>query len=111
MTVWSLNSRLHLIILISGIFTGHAAIELYAEAFESVNALDKLESFLSTFGQNFYNIPKNTRKIILRKESWIVPTEYSFGSSTVRPLRAGENILWKLSEKVWLFIHDISQVV
>ena len=87
-------------IINSGIFTGHAAVELYAEAFESVNALDKLESFLSTFGQNFYNIPKNTRKIILRKESWIVPAEYSFGTSTVRPLRAGEKVLWKLSEKV-----------
>ena len=50
---------------------------------------------MSVFGQNFYGIKLNTKKIKLIKESWIVPTEYSFGSSVVRPLRAGENILWK----------------
>ena len=77
-----------------GIFTGHAAIELYAEAFESVNALDKLEPFLSFFGQKFYKIKRNTRRIKLVKESWTVPLEYSFGSSVVRPLRAGETIGW-----------------
>jgi hypothetical protein len=85
---------LFILFLSLGIFTGHAAIELYAEAFESVNALDKLEPFLSFFGQKFYKIKRNTRRIRLTKESWSVPSEYTFGSSVVRPLRAGESIGW-----------------
>ena len=84
----------------SGIFTGHAAIELYAEAFDSVNKMEKLENFLSVFGQTFYDIKLNTKKIKLIKESWNVPQEYSFGSSVVRPLRAGENILWRFEPVV-----------
>ena len=81
--------------ILSGIFTGHAAIELYAEAFDSVNALHLLEGFLSIFGQHFYKIQQNTQKIKLIKESWNVPKEYSFGSSVVRPLRAGESVAWR----------------
>ena len=79
----------------TGIFTGHAAIELYAEAFDSVNALHLLEGFLSVHGQLFYKIQQNTKKIKLIKESWKVPQEYSFGSSVVRPLRAGESVAWR----------------
>ena len=78
-----------------GIFTGHAAIELYTEAFDSVNALEKLENFMSVYGPRFYKIKQNSTKIKLVRESWKVPKEYSFGSSTVIPLRAGENILWR----------------
>jgi dihydroorotase len=80
----------------AGIFTAHAAIELYAEAFDSVDALDKLEAFTSIYGQEFYNIPVNTKKIKLVKEEWTVPEKYSFGTGFVVPLRAGETIKWKL---------------
>lgn len=83
----------------AGIYTAHAAIELYAEAFDSIGALDKLEGFTSIFGQQFYGIGLNTRKIRLIKESWTVPETYAFGKSTVRPLRAGEEIKWKLVSK------------
>lgn len=79
----------------AGIFTGHAAVELYAEAFERAGALDKLEDFVSVHGQNFYGISPNVRKIKLRKESWMVPETYSFGSAEVRPLRAGETVQWR----------------
>jgi dihydroorotase len=79
----------------AGIFTAHAAIELYAEAFESVNGLEKLENFCSKFGQEFYGIPKATKKILLQKEEWTVPEKYLFGASYVRPLRANQKISWK----------------
>jgi hypothetical protein len=93
-TLFLISSPYFTLLLFPGIFTGHAAIELYAEAFESVNALDKLEPFLSFFGQKFYKIKRNARRIRLTKESWSVPMEYTFGSSVVRPLRAGESIGW-----------------
>jgi len=80
----------------AGIYTAHAAIELYTEAFDSVNALDKLEGFASVFGQQFYGIPLNTHKIRLVKEAWTVPASYAFGKSTVHPLRAGQEISWKI---------------
>jgi dihydroorotase len=80
----------------AGIFTGHAPLELYTEAFESVGALDKLEGFTSIHGAQFYDIPVNTKKIALVKESWVVPERYTFGSSVIRPLRAGEEIAWKV---------------
>ena len=81
-----------------GIFTAHAAIELYAEAFDSVNALDKLEGFTSIYGQQFYNIPINTTKIVLKKEAWTVPDFLGFGASKIRPLRAGQSVAWKIVE-------------
>jgi dihydroorotase len=80
----------------AGIFTGHAAMELYAEAFETVNALDKLEDFSSRFGALFYRLPVDKQKIVLVKEEWTVPESFQFGSSTVRPLRAGQTIAWKI---------------
>jgi dihydroorotase len=82
----------------AGIFTAHAAIELYAEAFESVGALDKLEDFACRFGANFYQLPMNTTTIMLEKDTWIVPEIFQFGTSVVRPLRAGEAINWKLHD-------------
>lgn len=79
----------------AGIFTGHGAVELYAEAFDSVGRIDRLEGFVCHFGQQFYNLPINTRKIRLVKEDWKVPDTYTFGGEKLRPLRAGEVIHWK----------------
>ncbi|MBI5625664.1 MAG: dihydroorotase [Nitrosomonadales bacterium] len=80
----------------AGIYTAHAAIELYAEAFEQLGALDKLEGFASFYGADFYRLPRNTGKITLRKESWQVPVSVVFGEHRLVPLRAGENIAWKM---------------
>ncbi len=81
----------------AGIFTAHAAIELYAEAFEAAGALDKLEAFASFNGADFYRLPRNTAKITLTRDSWPVPAEYPFGESSVVPLRAGEKIAWRVA--------------
>lgn len=80
----------------AGIFTGHAAIELYAEAFESVGKLHMLEGFSSIFGAKFYGLPLNTKKIkLLKIDNGIkIPDKYEFGDSYVKPLRGGENIKW-----------------
>ncbi|MCE9677728.1 dihydroorotase [Shewanella sp. AS1] len=80
----------------AGSYTAHAAIELYAEAFESVNALDKLEAFASFNGPDFYGLPRNSDTITLVKRSWNVPETYPLGDSTVVPIRAGEQIDWQL---------------
>lgn len=80
----------------AGIYTAHAAIELYAEAFEQAGALDRLEAFASFHGPDFYGLPRNTARITLVKESWKVPEEYAFGDSTVVPMRAGGEIRWRL---------------
>lgn len=85
----------------AGIFTAHAAIELYAEVFESQNALDKLENFCSVFGAQFYGLPATERRIKLIKEDWTVPETYRFGSSEVRPLKSGEVIHWKIDGKLY----------
>lgn len=79
----------------AGVFSSHAAISLYAEAFDSVGKLDKLEDFCSTFGCRFYGLPKNTERITLVNDPWIVPMSYAFGEGSVRPLRAGELVQWK----------------
>jgi len=81
----------------AGIYTAHAAIELYAEAFEQLNALDKLEGFASCFGADYYCLPRNTGTITLRKEDWKVPDDMDFGEHRLVPLRAGENMLWKMA--------------
>lgn len=83
----------------AGIYTAHAAIELYAEAFESANALNKLEAFASFYGADFYGLPRNTDTITLVKEPWDVPTELAFGPDKLIPLRAGERINWRLAPK------------
>ncbi|VAX11222.1 Dihydroorotase [hydrothermal vent metagenome] len=80
----------------AGMYSAHAAIELYAEAFEQAAALDKLESFSSCFGPDFYRLPRNTRRIKLIKEDWKVPNELAFESGKLIPLRAGEIVHWKL---------------
>lgn len=80
----------------AGIYSAHAAIELYAEAFEQANALDKLEGFASHHGADFYGLPRNTDTIVLKKEPWEVPSDYPFGKDTVVPFRAGAKVGWKL---------------
>jgi dihydroorotase len=77
----------------AGIYTAHAAIELYAEAFELAGALDKLEAFASFHGPDFYGLQRNTETITLRREPW---REDSIHGSGVVPMRAGETIQWKL---------------
>lgn len=80
----------------AGVFTGHAAVELYTEVFDSMNAMEKLEAFLSIHGCTFYDIPINKRKIKLVKKPWSVPNSYPFGASTVVPLRCGEEVQWSI---------------
>ncbi|MDD5390161.1 MAG: dihydroorotase [Gallionellaceae bacterium] len=78
----------------AGIYTAHAAIELYAEAFELAGALDRLEAFASFHGPDFYGLPRNTETITLRREPWRVAADHAAG---VVPLRAGESLNWKLA--------------
>ncbi len=80
----------------AGMYTAHTAIELYAEAFENANALDKLEGFASFYGADFYGLPRNTAQITLIKESWKVPDSLPFDGDALVPLRAGQTIAWKL---------------
>jgi dihydroorotase len=80
----------------AGVYTAHAAIELYAEAFEQAGALDKLEAFASFHGADFYKLPRNKDSITLKKESWSVPSQLDFGGETLIPLWAGESLAWKL---------------
>ena len=80
----------------AGIYTAHAAIELYAEAFEQAGALDKLEAFASFYGADFYKLPRNTESITLRRVAWQVPTTMVFGEHRLVPLRAGEMVGWRL---------------
>jgi dihydroorotase len=80
----------------AGIYSAHAAIELYAEAFEAAGALDKLEAFASFFGAAFYGLPRNTQQITLVKESWEVASDFDFGADRLVPLRAGEPVAWRL---------------
>ncbi len=80
----------------AGIFSAHAAIELYAEAFDSVGALDKLEGFASFYGADFYGLERNRDTITLCRQAWTVPPGYTFGDDVVVPLRAGETITWQL---------------
>ncbi len=80
----------------AGIYSSHAAIELYTEIFEQAKALDKLEGFASFYGADFYDLPRNTETITLQKENWAVPESIAFGKEKLIPLRAGETVTWKL---------------
>lgn len=80
----------------AGSYTAYAAIELYAEAFEDANALDKLEGFASHFGPDFYRLPRNTDKITLIKTEWQAPESLTLGDQPLIPLRAGEILRWQL---------------
>ncbi len=80
----------------AGIYTSHAAIELYAEVFEQAGALEKLEAFASCFGADFYRLPRNKDSITLIKESWDVPMELEFAGKALVPFRAGGSMVWKI---------------
>ncbi|QDC44951.1 dihydroorotase [Methylophilus medardicus] len=80
----------------AGMYTAHAAIELYAEAFEEAGALDRLQGFASEFGADFYGLPRNREQITLRKAAWQVPETIPFADDVLVPLRAGQTIAWKL---------------
>ena len=80
----------------AGMYTAHAAMELYAQVFEDAGALDKLEAFASFFGADFYGLPRNCDKITLVKQDWNVPASYALGDADVIPLYAGERLGWKL---------------
>lgn len=82
----------------AGIFSAHVAIELYAEAFDSVGALDKLEAFAAQNGARFYGLPENTDTIRLIKQPQAIPEAYGLGENRLVPLRAGETVAWTLAE-------------
>jgi dihydroorotase len=82
----------------AGCYSAFNALGLYAEAFESVGKLDKLEGFASFFGPDFYVLPRNTKKITLSKQTQAIPAELPLGDATIVPLRAGESIAWSLVE-------------
>lgn len=80
----------------AGCYTAHAAIEMYAEAFDSVGALDKLEGFASFHGPAFYGLPRNSGTVTLKRESWTTPESFRFGEAELKPLRGGEALPWRL---------------
>ena len=82
----------------AGVFSAHAGIELYAEAFEAAGALGKLEGFASLHGADFYGLPRNTATVTLKREPWVVPDQYPFGAEELVPLRAGERLAWRLAQ-------------
>ncbi len=81
----------------AGMFTAHAAIELYATAFEQADALDKLEAFASFHGADFYRLPRNRDTIALNKENWIVPQQYEFAAENLIPLYANTVLSWRMA--------------
>jgi dihydroorotase len=82
----------------AGIYTAHAALELYAQAFDDAGALDKLEGFASHHGADYYGLPRNTGTITLVREDWQVPDSYPFGDSVVIPMYAGRTLHWRIRE-------------
>ena len=82
----------------AGCYTAHAAMELYASAFEAANALDKLEAFASFHGPDFYALPRNSVQITLRRESWTPPESYAFGETSLKPLAGGEVMHWRMDQ-------------
>jgi dihydroorotase len=80
----------------AGIYSAHAAIELYAEAFEDAGALDRLEAFASFHGADFYGLPRHADTITLRRENWTAPARLGLGDEALIPLRAGETIRWRV---------------
>jgi len=80
----------------AGCYTAPAALELYAEAFESAGALDRLEAFASVNGPDFYGLPRNTGTVMLRRERWALPEQLPFGDAVIKPLRGGETLAWRM---------------
>jgi dihydroorotase len=81
----------------AGCFTAHAALELYAEAFDTAGALERLEAFASFHGPDFYRLPRNAERVTLVRERWEAPAELGLGTTTVVPLRGGEALGWRLA--------------
>jgi dihydroorotase len=84
----------------AGVFSAHAAIELYAEAFEAAGHLDRLQAFASERGPDFYGLPRNTAKIALKRTAWTPPAVYRFGNDELTPFRGGESVAWQLAEEI-----------
>ena len=80
----------------AGCYTAHAALEMYAEAFDAAGALDKLEAFASFHGADFYGVPRNAGAVTLKREAWTAPESFAFGQAILKPLRSGEVLPWKL---------------
>ncbi|PUE29261.1 dihydroorotase [Limnohabitans sp. JirII-29] len=80
----------------AGCYTAHAAMPLYAEAFDNAGALDKLEGFASFHGADFYGLPRNNGTLTLRRESWTPPESFAFGDAELKPLRSGESLPWRV---------------
>jgi dihydroorotase len=80
----------------AGCFTAHAALELYAEAFDAAGALERLEAFASFHGPDFYRLPRNAERVTLVRERWEAPRELALGAATLVPLRGGEALGWRL---------------
>jgi dihydroorotase len=83
----------------AGIYSAHAGIELYAEAFEQAGALNRLQGFAAEFGADFYRLPRNTELITLIKDSWTPPAAYPFNGGNLVPMRAAEPIVWRLAPR------------
>ena len=81
----------------AGCYTAHAALELYASAFEAAGALDRLEGFASHHGPDFYGLPRNAGTVTLRRESWTPPESYPFGEARLKALAGGEPLAWRLA--------------
>ena len=80
----------------AGMYTAHAGIELYAEAFDAAGALPRLEAFASLHGADFYGLPRNSERLTLRRSACAVPAEFAFGEDRLVPLRAGGSVAWSL---------------
>ncbi len=80
----------------AGCYTAYAALELYAEVFDAAGALDRFEAFASFNGADFYRLPHNAGSVTLMREPWLVPERFAFGEASLKPLRAGEMLAWKL---------------
>ena len=80
----------------AGCYTALSALELYAQAFDSVNALDKLEGFASFHGPDFYGLPRNTERVVLKRQAWTLPASLPLGEASIKPLCGGETLAWQL---------------
>jgi dihydroorotase len=81
----------------AGCYTALSALELYAEAFDSVGALGQLEGFASVHGPAFYGLPRNQGSVTLTRKTWTLPESVSFGEASLKPLRGGEELHWQLA--------------
>lgn len=80
----------------AGCYTAHAALELYAEAFDQAGALERLQAFASFHGPDFYGLPRNRERVTLRRQSWTAAQGFALGQATLKPLRAGQTLAWRM---------------